>query len=82
MVIKLYKVEDETEYSNRWFTTKKKAEEYLHSIRGTYDEASLYEAKLKFSAKAFVCSLMNKEWSETAEIDKTLICRREFWKEV
>ena len=83
-MIKLFKVEDETEYSNRWFTDKKKAKEYLHSIRYNYDEASLFEVKMQFSTKSFVCSLLNREPEFThAEVstDKTLIVHREFCRE-
>ena len=81
MMIKLYKVEDETEYSNRWFTTKKKAKEYLNSISDQYDEASLFEVKMQFSTKSFVCSLMNRDNEAEVLTDKTLIVHREFWNE-
>lgn len=80
-MIKLFKVEDETEYSNRWFTTKTAAYVYLHSIRHTYDEASLYEVKMQFSTKSFVCSLMNRDNEAEVSMDKTLIVHKEFWKE-
>lgn len=80
-MIKLYKVEDGTGYSDRWFTAKKEAKEYLQSIRYRYDEASLFEIKLQFSTRSFVCSLLNRDAEHEALMEKTLIVHREFWKE-